>query len=81
MKVAGDTHTGAPDVHRASLSAEHEAGRRAVGLSAAGEWFDVTIFDLDVSATLFEYDDESHVEAVPRGLALVVCAPARRGLR
>ncbi len=77
VEVVWDRQPGAPYVHRARLSAEHAAGRRAVGLSAASEWVDITILDLDVSATLFEYDDESYMEAILRELALVAAAYLR----
>lgn len=77
VEVAWDTQPGTPYIHRASLSAGHGAGQRAVGLSAASEWFDITILDLDVSATLVEYDDESYMEAILRELALVADAYLR----
>ncbi len=77
VEVAWDKQPGAPYIHRASLSAKHGAARRAVGLSAASEWVDITILDLDVSATLFEYDDESYMEAILRELALVADAYLR----
>jgi hypothetical protein len=53
------------------------AGRRAVGLSAASGRVDITILDLDVSATLLEYDDESYMQAILRELALVADAYLR----
>jgi hypothetical protein len=55
-------------VHRVRLGAGDENRRRA-GLRASHEWFDATIFDLGVSATLFVYDDESDKEAALRELS------------
>ena len=62
----------APHISRVTLGAGGGADRRTAGLRAASTgFFEVTIFDLGVSATLFEYDDESYMEALLRELALV----------
>ena len=62
-----------PTVQRAELGAAG-SGRR-VGLRASYWWFDVTMLDLGVSATVFDEDDEeSDKEAALRALALVARA-------
>lgn len=62
-----------PHVHRAELGAG-DSGRR-VGLRASYCWFDVTMLDLGVAATVFDEDDEeSDKEAALRALALVARA-------
>lgn len=62
-----------PGVHRVRLAAAD--GRRHAGLRASYEWFEATVFDIGVSATLVDYDaDEDDKEAVLRSLALVVRA-------
>lgn len=62
-----------PSVHRAELAAG-DSGRR-VGLRASYLWFDVTMLDLGVSATVFDEDDEGpDKEAALRALALVARA-------
>jgi hypothetical protein len=74
--VAFSTESNAPHVHRARLAGAD--GRRHAGLRASYEWFEATIFDLGVSTTLFDYDDdERDKEAVLRALALVVRAYLR----
>jgi hypothetical protein len=75
VEVAWDTEPGAAHVNRVALSAARAADRRTVGLRAAATGvFDLTILDLGVSATLFEYDDEDYMEAILRELALVADA-------
>ena len=75
VEVVWATDPRAPHVSRVTLSAERGADRRTIGLRASATgWFDITILDLDVSATLFEYDDESYMEAILRELALVADA-------
>ena len=70
-----DTEPRAPHVHRVRLSSRHGGGRRTVGLRAsASGWFDLHVLDLGVEATLYEYDDESCMEAVLRDLARVARA-------
>ncbi|HSE46692.1 MAG TPA: hypothetical protein VLA89_15320 [Gemmatimonadales bacterium] len=60
--------------HRVRLRCAN-AEPRCAGLRATYEWFEVSIFDLGVSATLFDYgDDESEKEAILRELALVARA-------
>lgn len=62
-----------PHVHRAELG-PGDSGRR-VGLRASYCWFDVTMLDLGVAATVFDEDDEeSDKEAALRALALVARA-------
>jgi hypothetical protein len=62
-----------PKVQRVELAAAG-SGRR-VGLRASYWWFDVTMLDLGVSATVFDEDDEEpHKEAALRALALVARA-------
>jgi len=62
-----------PHVHRVELAARG-SGRR-VGLRASYGWLDVTMFDLGVSATVFDEDDEERdKEAALRALALVARA-------
>lgn len=74
--VAYSTESKAPHVQRARLAGAD--GRRQAGLRASYEWFDATIFDLGVSTTLYDYDDEEQdKEAVLRALALVVRAYLR----
>jgi hypothetical protein len=47
-------------------------GARSAGLRATHEWFEITVPDLGVGATLTDYDsDESQKEAILRELALV----------
>lgn len=66
----------APHVHQVRLT--DRSGTRHAGLRASYEWFDATIFDLGVSTTLYDYDDEEKdKEAVLRALALVVRAYLR----
>ncbi len=63
-------------LHRVQLT--DPSGTRRAGLRASYEWLDATIFDLGVSTTLFEYDDEEEAkEAVLRELALVLRAYLR----
>lgn len=78
IDVAFETEPKAPHISRARLGAGSGADRRTAGLRAASTgFFEITIFDLDVSATLFEYDDESYMEALLRELALVADAYLR----
>jgi hypothetical protein len=66
-----------PRVHCVTLSDE-SGGLRRVGLQASYWWFAVTIFDLGVSATLFDEDDEeAEKEAALRELALLARAYLR----
>ena len=70
VDVAYSTEPKSSHVHRARLT--DPSGTRHAGLRASYEWFDATIFDLDVSTTLYDYDDEEKdKEAVLRALALV----------
>ncbi len=76
VDVAYSTEPTAPHVHRVRLT--DPSGSRHAGLRASHEWFDATIFDLGVSTTLYDYDDEEKdKEAVLRALALVVGAYLR----
>ena len=60
----------APHVHRVRLT--DLGGTRHAGLRASYEWFDVTVFDLGVAATLYDYDHElEDKEVALRELALV----------
>jgi hypothetical protein len=78
IDVAFEVQPSAPHVSRARLGTGSGADLRTAGLRAASTgWFDVTIFDLDVSATHFEYDDESYMEGLLRELALVADAYLR----
>jgi hypothetical protein len=62
-----------PEIYRAELAAGDSS--RRVGLRASYWWFDVTMLDLGVSATVFDDDDqESDKEAALRALALVARA-------
>ncbi len=80
IDVTFEAQPNAPHIKRARLGAESGADRRTAGLRAASTgFFDVTIFDLGVSATLIEYDDESYMEAILRELALVADAYMRGG--
>ena len=64
-------------IFRARLKST-DADTRVVGLRASHDWSDATIFDLDpgvnVSATMFEYDDDASKEENLRALALVLRA-------
>jgi len=65
-----------PHMHRVRLATAD--GRRHAGLEASDEWFEATIFDLDVSTFLLDYDDEEQAKAdVLRSLARVVDAYLR----
>ncbi len=76
VDVAYSTEPKAPHVHRVRLT--DPSGSRHAGHRASHEWFDATIFDLGVSTTLYDYDDEEKdKEAVLRALALVVGAYLR----
>jgi hypothetical protein len=76
VDVAYSTQPKSSHVHRARLT--DPSGTRHAGLRASYEWFDATIFDLDVSTTLYDYDDEEKdKEAVLRALALVTRAYLR----
>jgi hypothetical protein len=78
VDVAFDAEPNAPHVRRATLGYGTGPNRRTAGLSASDTgWFDVTIFELGVSATLFEYDDATYMEAILRELALVALAYLR----
>ena len=78
IDVTFDTQPNAPHISRAKFGAGDRSNRRAAGLEAASTgFFAITIFDLGVSATLFEYDDESYMEALLRELALVADAYLR----
>jgi hypothetical protein len=71
VDVVYSTDPKSPTVHRVMLS-DQRGGQRQAGLQASYWWFDVTIFDLGVSATLFDEDDEeSKKEAALRELALL----------
>lgn len=75
IDVRFEAQPDAPHISRVRLAAGSGADRRTAGLRASATgFFDITIFDLGVSATLFEYDDESYMEAVLRELALVADA-------
>ncbi|KRC65988.1 hypothetical protein ASE12_15225 [Aeromicrobium sp. Root236] len=67
-------------IFRARLTSSEDSTRTA-GLRASHEWSDAVIFDLDtgvnVSATLFEYDDDASKEDNLRALALVLRAYLR----
>src|SRR4051812_36575678 len=66
----------APYLHRVRLT--DPSGKRHAGLRASYEWFDATVFDLGVSTSLLDYDDEEEdKEAALRALALVVRAYLR----
>ena len=54
VDAAYSTEPKAPHVHRVRLT--DPSGTRQAGLRASYEWFDVTIFDLGVSTTLYDYD-------------------------
>ncbi len=72
IDITFEAQPDAPHISRARLGAGSGADRRTAGLGAASTgFFEVTIFDLGVSATLFEYDDEFYMEALLRELALV----------
>lgn len=73
-EIVYDIDPKSPHVYRVRLSAID--GRRTAGIQASYEWFEARIFDLDVSVTLFDYDDEEK-EAYLRELALVVRAYLR----
>lgn len=78
IDVAFETEPNAPHISRARLGAGSGADRRTAGIRAASTgFFEIAIFDLGVSATLFEYDDESYMEALLRELALVADAYLR----
>lgn len=63
-------------VHRVRLA--DPSGTRHAGLQASYEWFDATIFDLGVSTTSYDYDDEeADEESALRSLALLVHAYLR----
>lgn len=77
VDVVYSTEPKAPEVHRVTLSDTH-GGQRRAGLQASYWWFAVTIFDLGVSATLFDEDDEeAQKEAALRELALLALAYLR----
>lgn len=79
VHVTFDAQPNAPHVRRATLGYGTGPHRRTAGLSASDTgWFGVTIFELSVSATLFEYDDASYMEAILRELARVALAYLRR---
>ena len=73
--VAYSTEPKAAHVHRVRLT--DASGTRHAGLRASYEWFDATVFDLGVSTTLYEYDDEAEKHAALNALALVVLAYLR----
>ncbi len=78
VDITFDAQPDAPHISRARLGAGSGADRRTAGLRAASTgFFEVAILDLDVSATLFEYDDEFYMEALLRELALVADAYLR----
>lgn len=78
VDVTFEAQPDAPRISRASLGVGSGADRRTAGLRAASTgFFEITIFDLDVSATLCEYDDESYMEALLRELALLADAYLR----
>jgi hypothetical protein len=78
VDVVFDGEPNAPHIRRARLGFGTGPHRRTAGLSASSSgFFDVTIFDLGVSATLFEYDDAAYMEAILRKLALVAFAYLR----
>ena len=75
-----DTEPRFPHITRVALTAERGADRRSIGLRAATTgFFELTVFDLDVSTTLFEYDDEDYMAAILRELALVADGYLRGG--
>lgn len=75
VEVAFDAEANAPHVSRARLGAGIGADRRTAGLRAASNgFFEVAIFDLGVSATLYEYDDPLYMQALIHELALVADA-------
>jgi hypothetical protein len=77
-EVIGDTGAATCDVDpkwadtaRADLVSRDLPGRN-VTIRAAPEWFDISVNDLGVSATLFDYDyDEAELEGTIRELATV----------
>lgn len=76
VDVAYSTEPRASHVYRVRLT--DPSGTRHAGLRASHEWFDATVFDLGVSTTLYDYDEEEQdKEAVLRALALVVRAYLR----
>jgi hypothetical protein len=78
IDITFEAQPDAPQISRARLGVGSGADRRTAGLRAASTgFFEVTIFDLGVSATLFEYDDEFCMEALLRELALVADAYLR----
>jgi hypothetical protein len=78
VEVVFDSEAGRPHIRRAKLASGSGPHRRTVGLSASSTgWFAITIFDLNVSATLFEYDDAAYMEAILRDLTLVALAYVR----
>jgi hypothetical protein len=73
VEATYSTEPNAAYLHRVRLTDSTDT--RHAGLRASYEWCDATIFDLGVSTTLFDYDDEeADKEAVLRALALVVRA-------
>jgi hypothetical protein len=65
--------TNGADVHSARL--EDSTGTRHAGLEASYWWFGATVFDLAVSTTLFDEDDEEEPkQAALQALALVIQA-------
>lgn len=78
VDVTFEAQPDAPHIRRARLGVGSGPDRRTAGLGAASTgFFEIAIFDLDVSAALFEYDDESYMEALLRELALVADAYLR----
>src|SRR4051794_10416449 len=76
VDVAYSMEPKAPHVQGVRLT--DPSGTRHAGLRASYEWFDATLFDLGVSTTLYDYDDEEKgKEAALRALALVVRAYLR----
>lgn len=73
VEATYSTEPNASYLHRVRLT--NLTGTRHAGLRASYEWCDATVFDLGVSTTLFDYDDEeADKEVALRALALVIRA-------
>jgi hypothetical protein len=78
INITFEAQPDAPHISRVRLGAGSGADRRTAGLRAASTgFFEVTIFDLGVSAALYEYDDAIYMETLLRELALVADAYLR----
>lgn len=73
MDVTYSADAKSPHVHRAEVASR--GSNRRVGLRASYGWFDVTMLDLSLSATVFDDgDEERDKEAALRALARVARA-------